>query len=136
MTYPCEKEGDAGSASCSRNDFPTPTGKARFVPAKIIPGAEPPDADYPFVLITGRQLEHWHTGSMTRRTEVLDEIEPIPVASLQSGGHGAAESVSRRHDHGRVAPRTASRWRRARTPARRAARCSFRSATTRPPRIC
>jgi formate dehydrogenase major subunit len=62
--------------------FPTPTGKARLVPAKIIPGAEPPDNEYPFVLITGRQLEHWHTGSMTRRTEVLDRIEPSPVASM------------------------------------------------------
>jgi formate dehydrogenase major subunit len=82
VTYPCEKEGDPGQRVVFTEDFPTPTGKARFVAAKIIPGAEPPDTDYPFVLITGRQLEHWHTGSMTRRTEVLDEIEPIPVASL------------------------------------------------------
>ena len=82
VTYPCEKEGDAGQRVVFTDNFPTPTGRARFVPAKIIPGAEPPDADYPFVLITGRQLEHWHTGSMTRRAEVLDEIEPVPVASL------------------------------------------------------
>ncbi len=64
--------------------FPTASGKGRFVPAKVIPAAERPDAAYPFVLITGRQLEHWHTGSMTRRTEVLDAIEPHPVASLHS----------------------------------------------------
>ena len=82
VTYPCEKEGDAGQRVVFTEHFPTPTGRARFVPAKIIPGAEPPDAAYPFVLITGRQLEHWHTGSMTRRTEVLDEIEPVPVASM------------------------------------------------------
>jgi len=50
------------------------------VPADIIPAAERPDAAYPFVLITGRQLEHWHTGSMTRRAAVLDAIEPDPVA--------------------------------------------------------
>ncbi len=50
----------------------------------MIPAAEQPDSEYPFVLITGRQLEHWHTGSMTRRTEVLDAIEPDPVASLHS----------------------------------------------------
>jgi formate dehydrogenase major subunit len=62
--------------------FPTATGKGRFVPASIIPAAERPDDEYPFVLITGRQLEHWHTGSMTRRAEVLDTIEPAPVASL------------------------------------------------------
>jgi len=47
-----------------------------------IPAAERPDSDYPFVLITGRQLEHWHTGSMTRRARVLDTIEPTPVASI------------------------------------------------------
>ena len=82
VTYPCEKEGDAGQRVVFTEHFPTPSGKARFVATKIIPGAEPPDADYPFVLITGRQLEHWHTGSMTRRTEVLDDIEPVPVASL------------------------------------------------------
>jgi formate dehydrogenase major subunit len=52
------------------------------VPADIIPAAEKPDQAYPYVLITGRQLEHWHTGSMTRRTEVLDAIEPAPVASI------------------------------------------------------
>jgi formate dehydrogenase major subunit len=82
VTYPCEKEGDAGQRVVFTEHFPTPTGRARFVPAKIIPGAEPPDAAYPFVLITGRQLEHWHTGSMTRRTDVLDQIEPVPVASM------------------------------------------------------
>jgi formate dehydrogenase major subunit len=53
-----------------------------LVPADIIAANERPDADYPFVLITGRQLEHWHTGSMTRRTAVLDAIEPLAMASL------------------------------------------------------
>jgi len=52
------------------------------VPADLIPAAERPDREYPFVLITGRQLEHWHTGSMTRRASVLDAIEPRAVASL------------------------------------------------------
>jgi formate dehydrogenase major subunit len=52
------------------------------VPADIIPAAERPDNAYPFVLITGRQLEHWHTGSMTRRTAVLDAIEPEAMVSL------------------------------------------------------
>ena len=53
-----------------------------LVPAEIIPANEQPDAAYPFVLITGRQLEHWHTGSMTRRAAVLDAIEPIATASM------------------------------------------------------
>jgi formate dehydrogenase major subunit len=82
VTYPCEKEGDPGEAVVFVESFPTPTGKARFVPADIIPADERPDTEYPMVLITGRQLEHWHTGSMTRRSGVLDAIEPDPVASL------------------------------------------------------
>src|SRR5207249_6139675 len=82
VTYPCERDGDPGDRVVFIDEFPTQTGKGRFVPADIIPAAEQPDTEYPFVLITGRQLEHWHTGSMTRRTEVLDAIEPGPVASL------------------------------------------------------
>jgi formate dehydrogenase major subunit len=62
--------------------FPTATGRARFVPADLISAAECPDEQYPLVLITGRQLEHWHTGAMTRRASVLDHIEPEPVASV------------------------------------------------------
>jgi len=82
VTYPCEKEGDPGDSVVFINSFPTPTGKAKFVPADIIPADERPDTEYPMVLITGRQLEHWHTGSMTRRSGVLDALEPDPVASL------------------------------------------------------
>jgi formate dehydrogenase major subunit len=62
------------------NDFPRESGRARFVPADVIPAAERPDREFPLILITGRQLEHWHTGSMTRRATVLDAIEPDPVA--------------------------------------------------------
>jgi formate dehydrogenase major subunit len=82
VTYPCLKEGDPGDSVVFVDSFPTETGKARFVPADIIPANERPDTEYPLVLITGRQLEHWHTGSMTRRSGVLDAIEPDPVASL------------------------------------------------------
>jgi formate dehydrogenase major subunit len=80
VTYPCTHEGDAGDPVVFTQTFPTASGRARFVPADIIPAAEKPDDDYPKVLITGRQLEHWHTGSMTRRAGVLDAIEPDPVA--------------------------------------------------------
>jgi formate dehydrogenase major subunit len=82
VTYPCENEGDPGQPVVFTTHFPTPTGRAKFVPADLIPAAERPDAEYPMVLITGRQLEHWHTGAMTRRAGVLDAIEPEPVASL------------------------------------------------------
>ncbi|WP_419798786.1 MAG: formate dehydrogenase subunit alpha [Terasakiella sp.] len=62
--------------------FPTETGKGRIVPTDLIPPDEVPDTDYPFVLTTGRMLEHWHTGAMTRRAGVLDQIEALPVACL------------------------------------------------------
>ena len=80
VTYPCKVEGDPGESVVFIEDFPREGGKARFVPADIIPANERPDAEYPLVLITGRQLEHWHTGSMTRRATVLDAIEPDPIA--------------------------------------------------------
>ncbi|MGH8620942.1 MAG: formate dehydrogenase subunit alpha, partial [Burkholderiales bacterium] len=82
VTYPCEKEGDPGQPVVFTDNFPTPTGRGKFVPADIIPANERPDQKYPFVLITGRQLEHWHTGAITRRAAVLDAIEPEPVASM------------------------------------------------------
>ena len=82
VTYPCEQEGDPGQSVVFTEHFPTATGRAKFVPADLISADEQPDADYPMVLITGRQLEHWHTGAMTRRAGVLDAIEPEPTASF------------------------------------------------------
>jgi len=82
VTYPCEKEGDPGEPVVFVTHFPTTTGRGKFVPADLISAAERPDDHYPMVLITGRQLEHWHTGAMTRRATVLDHIEPEPVASF------------------------------------------------------
>jgi formate dehydrogenase major subunit len=82
VTYPCTNEGDPGESVVFTEDFPREGGRARFVPADIIPAAERPDTEYPLVLITGRQLEHWHTGSMTRRAAVLDALEPDPTALL------------------------------------------------------
>src|SRR5665213_2942972 len=82
VTYPCDAEDRPGNEIVFGDGFPTASGRARLVPASIIPPAEEPDADYPLVLTTGRQLELWHTGAMTRRASVLDEIEPEAVASL------------------------------------------------------
>ena len=56
--------------------FPTANGKAKFVPAEWTAAKELPDDEYPIVLNTGRLLEHWHTGAMTRRSRVLDQIAP------------------------------------------------------------
>jgi formate dehydrogenase major subunit len=90
VTYPCRNEGDPGEEVIFVEDFPTKDGRARIVPAGFIPAAELPDAEYPFVLITGRLLEHWHTGAMTRRAGVLDAIEPIPTVSAHPDDLAAA----------------------------------------------
>jgi formate dehydrogenase major subunit len=82
VTYPCVTEGDPGQPVVFVDRFPTASGRGKFVPADLIPAAERPDAEYPTVLITGRQLEHWHTGAMTRRAAALDYLEPEPVASI------------------------------------------------------
>ena len=82
LTYPCENADDPGQEVIFTETFPRPSGRAKLVPVGIIPGAEQPDADYPMILLTGRQLEHWHTGSMTRRSTVLDTLEPLPTVSL------------------------------------------------------
>ena len=83
VTYPCEKEGDPGEPVVFVDRFPTASGRAKLVPAAdLVPAAEQPDRQFPLVLITGRQLEHWHTGAMTRRAGVLDALEPGPTVSL------------------------------------------------------
>jgi formate dehydrogenase major subunit len=82
VTYPCLNDSDPGQATVFADRFPTPDGRAHLVPTALIPANEQTDAAYPMVLITGRQLEHWHTGSMTRRSEVLDALEPVATASL------------------------------------------------------
>jgi formate dehydrogenase major subunit len=82
IMYPCPAPDHPGEAIVFGEGFPTKTGRARIVPVDILPPAEVPDHEYPLVLITGRQLEHWHTGAMTRRALVLDALEPGPTASL------------------------------------------------------
>jgi formate dehydrogenase major subunit len=82
VTYPCHSEDDPGEPTVFKEHFATDDGRVHLVPAGLIPANEQSDVQYPFVLITGRQLEHWHTGSMTRRAQVLDAIEPMPTASM------------------------------------------------------
>ena len=82
VTYPCDAPDQPGNDIVFTDGFPTANNKGKLVPASLVPPDELPDADYPMVLTTGRQLEHWHTGSMTRRTRVLDALEPEAVACL------------------------------------------------------
>ena len=84
VTYPCPKADDPGQPTVFLERFATPSGRAQLVPTTLIAEHEQPDADYPLVLITGRLLEHWHTGSMTRRASVLNALEPMATASLNA----------------------------------------------------
>ncbi|MCZ4365088.1 formate dehydrogenase subunit alpha [Sulfitobacter dubius] len=82
VTYPSLSENDPGQAIVFSEGFPRPEGRAKFTPAAIVAPDDVPDAEYPMILTTGRQLEHWHTGSMTRRSKVLDGLEPEANCSL------------------------------------------------------
>ncbi|MDE2791017.1 MAG: formate dehydrogenase subunit alpha [Paracoccaceae bacterium] len=82
VTYPSHSPEDPGQPIVFGDGFPRPEARARFTPAGIVPPDDLPDADYPMILTTGRQLEHWHTGSMTRRAKVLDAVEPEASCSL------------------------------------------------------
>jgi formate dehydrogenase major subunit len=82
VTYPCDAPDKPGNEIIFSSSFPTATGRAKIVPADLLPPDELPDAEFPLVLTTGRLLEHWHTGSMTRRASSLDTLEPEAVAGL------------------------------------------------------
>ena len=85
IIYPCESPDDPGQPLIFTEKFPTANGLGKFVPASLISPDEIPDKNYPIILTTGRLLEHWHTGSMTRRSEVLDAVEPEPIVHMAPG---------------------------------------------------
>ncbi|MEE9388629.1 MAG: formate dehydrogenase subunit alpha [Paracoccaceae bacterium] len=82
VTYPAKAADMPGDAVIFTDGFPTANGRAQIVPADLLPPDELPDDDYPLVLTTGRMLEHWHTGSMTRTSAALNAQEPTPVVSM------------------------------------------------------
>ena len=82
VTYPSLSPTDPGQPIVFADGFPRADKRAKFTPANVITPDEAPDAEYPMILTTGRQLEHWHTGSMTRRSKVLDAMEPEANCSL------------------------------------------------------
>ena len=106
VTYPVDDPHKPGNEIIFTTGFPTASGRGKIVPAHVIPPDELPDDEYPMVLSTGRVLEHWHTGSMTRRSSVLDQIEPEAVAFMSPkdmrrmkvwpGDQGAAADAPRR----------------------------------------
>jgi predicted molibdopterin-dependent oxidoreductase YjgC len=80
-----------------------PRGRGKFHPLEYTPSAEQPDEEYPFILTTGRVLEHWHGGSLTRNSwlddlwpEALIEINPADAARLKIESGAALRVTSRR----------------------------------------
>jgi predicted molibdopterin-dependent oxidoreductase YjgC len=82
LQYPVVDANHMGTDFLFDHDFPTADGKARFVATEFLPPAELPDDDFPFLLNTGRQMYHWHTGTMTRRSFALDARESTPTVEL------------------------------------------------------
>ncbi len=82
VTYPCTAPDDPGQEVIFTEGFPTKSGRGKMVPVDFDRAAELPDRDFPFVFITGRLLEHWHTGAMTRRANVLNTLQPEPFVAL------------------------------------------------------
>jgi formate dehydrogenase major subunit len=85
VTYPCDAPDQPGNEIVFAESFPTESGRGKLVGADVIPPAEMPDEEYPMILTTGRQLEHWHTGAITRRASILDALEPEAIAQLNYG---------------------------------------------------
>jgi formate dehydrogenase major subunit len=82
VTYPCDDEKTPGQDIIFGDGFPTKSGRGKLVPADILPADETPDQQFPLILTTGRLLEHWHTGAMTRRAAKLNNIEPEPAVHI------------------------------------------------------
>ncbi|WP_424946430.1 formate dehydrogenase subunit alpha [Candidatus Spongiihabitans sp.] len=82
VTYPCDAADKPGNDIVFENGFPTANQRGKLIAVNLVSPDELPDDEYPMILSTGRQLEHWHTGSMTRRTKVLDQIEPEAIATI------------------------------------------------------
>ena len=82
LQYPVPTPDSPGTPFLFAERFPTPDGRARFVPVEYLPPSELPSTEYPLFLNTGRQMYHWHTGTMTRRAQGLDSREPVPVVEI------------------------------------------------------
>jgi formate dehydrogenase major subunit len=82
VTYPCDAPDKPGNEIMFAAGYPTASGRGKIVPTDLTPPDELPDDEYPMVLTTGRMLEHWHTGAMTRRAGNLNQLEPDAIACL------------------------------------------------------
>lgn len=116
LQYPVHDSEHMGTDFLFADAFPTTDGRATFYPVEFLPPAELPDEEFPFLLNTGRQMYHWHTGTMTRRSFALDARESTPIVELNPAdarelgvGDGEAVLVSSRRAQISIAVRLSDR---------------------------
>jgi formate dehydrogenase major subunit len=103
LHWPCTDPHHPGQPVLYLDGFATPNGRAALVARPYLPPGERPDSDYPFVLVTGRRLVHYNTGSMTRRTPDTDllpaetlDLNPTDTAALHLADGDLVTVTSRR----------------------------------------
>jgi formate dehydrogenase alpha subunit len=102
LRWPCRSPDHPGTRILHQGSFSR--GKGRFHALEYKPPAETPDDEYPYTLTTGRLLFHWHTGTLTRRSETLTnqvneaymEINPVDAEQLAIGDQDMVRVSSRR----------------------------------------
>jgi formate dehydrogenase alpha subunit len=87
LQWPCPDAEHPGTPYLHKGKFSRGLGK--FHPVEFIEARELPDDEFPILLTTGRILEHFHTGSMTRRSRVLDAL--VPLGSIEISSSDAAK---------------------------------------------
>jgi len=103
IQWPCRSPDEPGTRTLHLDGFATADGKARLAARPYLPPGEQPDGDYPFLLITGRRLVHYNSGSMTRRTDNLtlvpdERLELNPADAARLGiADGQVVPITSRH---------------------------------------
>jgi assimilatory nitrate reductase catalytic subunit len=105
--WPCPAEDHPGTPRLFTETFPTADGRARFVRVEHRDPAELPDRDFPYVLTTGRNIQHYQSGNQTRRVRQLTRARPDPCVELHpdlARRHGItqADAVELRSRRGRA----------------------------------
>jgi anaerobic selenocysteine-containing dehydrogenase len=108
IQWPFAEDGASSPASARRlyadGKFETADGRARFCFAEWEPFPEQPSPEFPFVLNTGRTVEHWHTRTKTGAVPILEklaprawlEMNPVDAKSLTLRPHDRVDVISRR----------------------------------------
>jgi anaerobic selenocysteine-containing dehydrogenase len=95
--WPCPEGQDSTARLYANGKFQTADGRAKLLCEDWQPFPEQPTREYPFVLNTGRTVEHWHTRTKTREVPILERLSPR--AWLEMNPRDAKQLGLRSHDH-------------------------------------